>query len=196
MTLVPALLLATLLFQTPRAPEVIPYYITDGKNVAGYDAGDRALAVFALEAWARESGGRLRFTSTESESDALLIVRWVAAGEGLFGEMQRVQVNGKLRAVVNVSPGVAGLGEPFASRAAKDRLYRDTIVYLTCVHETGHALGLSHTSNFEDIMYYFGYGGDLGAYFQRYRDKLKSRADIPKFSGVSANDISVLKKLH
>jgi hypothetical protein len=195
MTLASALLLAVL-FQAPRAPEIIPYYVTDGKNVGGYDAGDKELAVFALDAWARESGNRLKFTPAKSEAEALLIVRWVAAGEGLFGEMQRIQVNGKSGAVVNISPGAAGLGEPFASRAAKDRLYRDTIVYLTCVHETGHALGLMHTSNFEDIMYYFGYGGDLGAYFQRYRDKLKSRADIPKFSGVSANDISVLKRLH
>jgi hypothetical protein len=45
-------------------------------------------------------------------------------------------------------------------------------------------------------MYYFGYGGDLVAYFTRYRDKLQSRTDIPRFSGLSANDIAVLKKLH
>ena len=45
-------------------------------------------------------------------------------------------------------------------------------------------------------MYYFGYGGDLAAYFLRYRDKLNTRGDIPRFSGLSANDIATLKKLH
>jgi len=88
------------------------------------------------------------------------------------------------------------MGEPYASRAARDRLFRDTIVYLTCVHEIGHALGLQHTSNFEDIMYYFGYGGDLAGYFLRYRNKLQSRADISRYSGLSSNDIAVLKRLH
>ena len=185
-----------LLLQLPTGSQTVPYFITDGKGVAGYDAGDRELATFALDAWSRESGGRLKFTPAKAESEALLIVRWVAADQGLFGEMQRITVGGKQGAAVFISPGVSSMGEPFASRVARDRLFRDTIVYLTCVHETGHALGLQHTSNFEDIMYYFGYGGDLGAYFQRYRDRLQSRADIPKFSGVSASDIAVLKSLH
>jgi hypothetical protein len=108
--------------------------------------------------------------------------------------MQRI--DGKDGATVFISPSVSNMGEPFASRAARDRLFRDTIVYLTCVHEIGHALGLSHTSNFEDIMYYFGYGGDLAGYFLRYRNKIQSRNDIPRFSGLSPNDIAVLKKLH
>src|ERR1043165_1834661 len=192
MTFVSALLLASLLFQAPHPPETTPYFITDGSGIAGYEVGDKELAVFALEAWARESGGHLKFTPAENESDALLIVRWIAAGQGQFGEMQRIAVGDKQGAAVYISPGVSGMGEPFASRAAKDRLFRDTIVYLTCVHEIGHALGLQHTANFDDIMYSFVYGGDLAAYFQRYRDKVKSRADIARFSGVSLHDIALL----
>jgi hypothetical protein len=191
-----AVLFAALLRQVPPGPQTIPYYVDDGKGIAGYDAGDRELAAFALEAWARESGGRLKFTPAQSEDKALLQVRWVAAGEGRFGEMQTIPVGGRQVVVTFISPGVSSMGEPFASRAARDRLFRDTIVYLTCVHEIGHALGLQHTSNFADIMYYFGYGGDLAAYFQRYRDKLQSRADIQKFSGLSPNDIAVLKTKH
>jgi len=192
----PAVLFAALLFQLAAGPQTVPYYISDGTGVAGYDAKDGELAVYALEAWARESGNRLKFIRAKSESESLLRVRWIAAGEGRFGEMQRITVGGKDGAVVFISPSVSSMGEPFASRAGRDRLFRDTIVYLTCVHELGHALGLSHTSKFEDIMYYFGYGGDLAAYFLRYRDKIQSRNDIPRFSGVSANDIAVLKKLH
>jgi len=78
-----------------------------------------------------------------------------------------------------------------------DRLLRDAIVYLTCLHETGHALGLSHTAVFADIMYSFQYGGDIEEYFGRYRRKLETRGDIAKNSGMSGADrarvIEILK---
>ena len=47
-----------------------------------------------------------------------------------------------------------------------DKLLRDAIVYLTCLHETGHALGLQHTDAFADIMYSFQYGGDIDGIFR------------------------------
>ena len=56
------------------------------------------------------------------------------------------------------------------------------------VHESGHALGLAHTSAFADIMYSFQYGGDIEEYFGRYRRKLETRGDIAKNSGMSAAD--------
>ena len=69
-----------------------------------------------------------------------------------------------------------------------DSLMRDVIVYLTCLHETGHALGLRHTDVFEDIMYSFQYGGDIPEYFGRYRRKIQSREDISKNAGMSEAD--------
>ncbi|MDQ2947204.1 MAG: hypothetical protein M3Y27_14950, partial [Acidobacteriota bacterium] len=69
-----------------------------------------------------------------------------------------------------------------------DGLLRDAIVYLTCVHETGHALGLPHTANFADIMYSFQFGGDIPEYFGRYRRKLKVRGDIRGTSALSDMD--------
>ena len=82
-------------------------------------------------------------------------------------------------------------------RVNGDRLLRDAIVYLTCLHESGHALGLSHTAVFADIMYSFQFGGDIHEYFGRYRRKLATRDDIAKYSGMSEADrarlIEILK---
>jgi hypothetical protein len=61
-------------------------------------------------------------------------------------------------------------------------------VYLTCLHETGHALGLPHTAAFDDIMYSFQYGGDIAEYFGRYRRRLQARDDIHKNAGMSEAD--------
>jgi hypothetical protein len=177
-----------------QTPQPVSYHIEDGAGVNGYDAADRELAQLALEAWSRESGGKLRFVRAAVPAEALLRIRWTE-GQGQFGEMQRIEVRGKPGAIVYVAPVISST-PPYASHVRKDRLFRDVMVYLTCVHEIGHALGLSHTSDFADIMYSFQYGGDLVEYFQRYRRQLKSRSDIGKFSGLSAGDIAVLKAMY
>jgi Matrixin len=176
--------------------ETISYYIQDGQGTPGYRSSDRELAKLALDAWSRESKGQLKFSETQDQENALIRFRWIGQNEGLYGETQRVRVNGKPGAIVFVMPQVSVQGEPLASRSAQDVLLRDTVVYLTCVHELGHAVGLSHTAKFEDIMYYFGYGGNILDYFMRYRSKLQSRADIAKYSGLSAGDVEVLRGLY
>jgi hypothetical protein len=178
------------------ASEPIPFFIQDGTGVPGYRPNDRELARWALDAWSRESAGKLKFVEAGRLESALVRLRWVSAREGLFGETQHVQVGGKEGALVFVMPDVSQLGEPIASQALRDPLLRDAIVYLTCVHELGHAVGLPHTRNFEDIMYSFGYGGDIVQYFKRYVDKLQTREDIRRFSGLSASDSLVLKRLY
>jgi len=176
--------------------QVISYFIEDGKGVPGFRDSDRELAKLALDAWSRESGGQLKFAEVPAPPAALIRFRWISPNEGLYGETQRVQVNGKPGAIVYVMPQVSVQGEPIASRAVEDNLLRETIVYLTCVHELGHAVGLPHTRRFEDIMYFFGYGGNIVDYFMRYRSKLQSRSDIAKYSGLSTSDIQALHDLY
>ena len=43
-------------------------------------------------------------------------------------------------------------------------------------------------------MYSFAFGGDIVEYCLRYRRLLNSRDDIRKHSGLSANDIQVLRR--
>jgi hypothetical protein len=110
--------------------------------------------------------------------------------------MRSLLVGGRRGAAVFIRPDTDALGGDIARLARADPLLRDTIVYLTCLHELGHALGLAHTSAFGDIMYFFGYGGDIPRFFGRYRDQLRSRSDITNVSGLSADDVSRARALY
>jgi hypothetical protein len=171
------------------AAEEYSWWIEDCKPEAARatscEAGDPELARWAIEAWQRESAGAIVLKKSPSESRARLRLHWANGSMNLYGETQPIMVDGKRGANVYVLPSV-GPGRT-------DPLVRDTIVYLTCLHESGHAFGLPHTSGFLDIMYSFGYGGDINAYFQRYRVQLHSRADIPAHSGISDADRVALK---
>jgi hypothetical protein len=105
-------------------------------------------------------------------------------------------VGGQQGAAVFIRPDVDSLGEEIARRARSDALLRDSIVYLTCVHELGHALGLTHTRDFRDIMYFFGYGGDVVEYFGRYRSQIRTRNDIASVSGLSGGDVNRIREIY
>lgn len=141
--------------------------------------GDPELARWALAAWQEAAGGKITFCAAPSREKAQIRVYWSDGQSGLYGEAQPITVDGVEGAEVYVVTPTADNADP---------LMRDAIVYLTCLHETGHALGLPHTLRFDDIMYSFQYGGDIGEYFGRYRRKLKTREDIRKNAGLSDDD--------
>jgi hypothetical protein len=162
------------------------YFIADEAGRRGSRPGDRELATWAIEAWQRAATG-LRFEPAK-EADALIRLYWTEQDKGLYGETQPLLVGGRPGAAVFIQADVTLLGEDIARRASQDQLFHDSIVYLTCLHELGHALGLAHTADFRDIMYFFGFGGDIVDYFTRYRTQLRSRSDIATVSGLSDGD--------
>ena len=148
---------------------------------SGCLAGDPELAAWAMEAWQAASAGHLKLERTTDREKAHIRVIWSGGRSGLYGEARPILVDGVRGAEVYVLPMADASG-------SRDVLLRDAIVYLTCLHETGHALGLSHTAEFADIMYSFQYGGNIPEYFGRYRRQLMSRADIRKHAGMSDAD--------
>jgi hypothetical protein len=156
---------------------------------SGCHAADPELAQWALEAWQAASDGQLKFEKAGDREKAHIRIFWTGGREGLYGEARPIMVEGVRGAEVYVLPAPDQAGE-------KDALLRDAIVYLTCLHETGHALGLAHTAKFADIMYSFQYGGDISEYFGRYRRQLASRGDIRKHSGMSVEDRQRLMELY
>jgi hypothetical protein len=173
----------------------VTYFVAEGEPDSTYKPADRQLAVWALGAWQRALNGALRFTAAP-QAQALVHVFWVGAQTGQYGETRPIVVNGHGGAAAYIRPDTSALGPDIAALARNDALFRDTIVYLTCVHELGHALGLPHTASFDDVMYAFGYGGDIPQFFMRYRRQLKTRADIAGVSGLSPGDVAAARTLY
>ena len=181
--------------RTSESKDPVTYFIAEGNRNTGYRPGDRELALWAFQSWQRSAGKGLRFEPA-SQSSALIQLRWAEPGGGEYGETQPLLVNGKRGAVVFIRPDVEALGPDIASRAGADDLLRDSIVYLTCLHELGHAIGLEHTRDFRDIMYFFGYGGDVAEYFGRYRAQIHTRNDMATASGLSDADVARVRAIY
>ncbi len=160
----------------------LKYWVdTCSKTTSGCRPGDPELAQWAMEAWQAAAGGKLRLQRIAEREQAQIRVFWATGSGSLYGETRPILVDGVRGAEVYVLA-------PTANASDGDALLRETVLYLTCLHESGHALGLEHTSAFADIMYNFQYGGDIAEYFGRYRRLLTVREDIRKHSGISADD--------
>jgi hypothetical protein len=173
-------------------PDVWTYWIqpcsADIANESGCQAGDPQLGVWALQAWQRAAAQVVSLKPAENEKAARLRIYWASGRSQLYGEARPILVKGQRGAEVYVLPQ--------AARAGEDALMRDTVVYLTCLHESGHGLGLAHTRQFEDIMYSFQFGGDIAEYFGRYRRLLNRRDDIARHAGMSSADREALLILY
>jgi hypothetical protein len=143
----------------------------------------------ALATWTQAASGRLVLQQTRASDRALIRVRFARA-DGIYGETSpRIDRTTGLIAAAEVL---------IAGEVAGDTLGQHIVIYLTAMHELGHALGLPHTNAFDDIMYSFRRPDDGERYFGAYRRRLRSDDDIgtERATGLSPSDIAALRGLY
>jgi Matrixin len=152
-------------------------------------AGADALVERAMTTWTQAAGGHFKLEKTAARNAAAVRVTFVGA-DGNYGEAHP-RIDRVTGAIVEADVHIAG-------DIAGDEITRRVIVYLTALHELGHALGLPHTDVFADIMYSFRQPDDGERYFGAYRRRLRSVDDIgsERATGLAPGDLAALRALY
>ena len=151
--------------------------------------GAEGLVERAISTWSRAASGRIRLEKSSTRDAAAIRVRFAQA-DGIYGEAAPR---------IDRTTGLISSAEVvIASEVGGDALQQRIVIYLTALHELGHALGLPHTNAFDDIMYRFRRPDDGERYFGAYRRRLRSAEDIgsERATGLAPADLTALRSLY
>ncbi|MEP7305106.1 MAG: matrixin family metalloprotease [Acidobacteriota bacterium] len=163
----------------------IPVWI----DPAGAPTGGDRLVERAMQTWTTAANGRFRLEQSATRNGAGIRVHFFTR-DWRYG-MTEARPDPRTGLLTSAEVVVA-------ADADGDALDRQIVVYLTALHELGHAIGLAHSADIGDIMYLFRNPGDGARFFGTYRRRLRSADDIgsAQATGLSADDVRGLRALY
>jgi ketosteroid isomerase-like protein len=151
--------------------------------------GGDQLVERAMQTWTRAADGRLRLERSPTQE----------AGDIRVHFFTRDWRYGMTQARPDPRTGLLTRAEVVvAADADGDALDHQIVIYLTALHELGHAIGLPHSADIAQIMYLFRLPGDGERFFGGYRKRLRSADDIgaDRATGLAPDDITNLRALY
>jgi hypothetical protein len=189
-TLVVAVVAAIGSFSAATAPRWKPgAAITVWVSSRGAPESGPPLVERAMQTWTDAAAGRVTLRRASFAEGASIRVMFVS-DDYRYGETAP-RIDRATGAIYSADVAIN-------AALVEDPLLQRIIIYLTALHELGHALGLEHTDDFSTIMYAFRRPSDGDRYFGAYRRKLHSADDIgtPAATGLAPPDVAALRTLY
>jgi tetratricopeptide (TPR) repeat protein len=130
----------------------IVVYIEPGNDIPGYHENYSKIAKQAFEDWADASNGKYAFTFVDDPRRATIQLTWTNDATKFPLHNESFQAGSSCCSFTESGIDNAKI---FILTIAPDKggLVNDNIIHWVCLHEVGHALGLSHSPSDGDVMF-------------------------------------------
>jgi predicted Zn-dependent protease len=133
----------------------VKVYIHTASEVPGYRANFNDMIRKSFDSWTNSSGGKLSWKEVSDRAAADVTVDWSTTVKQLPQGTEAGETNALTRLNTLTGKGIIYGARMHFLTQLNGASFSDQEMYRTCLHETGHALGLQgHSPNPVDVMYY------------------------------------------